>query len=231
MISDYLKIFSNIFTYNELYFLLLSLTTIYLSKNNKIMLLTNILSFILLFYTVVSGNSITSFYIFIFFTQSTNICYITHSYFQRIILFITFLSPFFFMAPFIFISNHSYGPRNYITTSIFFIFLVCWYFSKAYTLHFSQIIKACFHKLIILSALISVCFIFSVFFPIGQTKRAQMQIISTTDFNATSKIVLPAFPHAEYLWHPLPSTEERIDYFKRFYGIPENVIIYFQVRN
>ena len=63
---------------------------------------------------------------------------------------------------------------------------------------------------------------------IGRVSRERYAVIDSIK-NETDGIVIdmPSYPFAQYLWYPDPIDESRMEYYKEFYGIPDNVELEF----
>jgi len=73
------------------------------------------------------------------------------------------------------------------------------------------------------------CFYGIVYAGIGESKRTRDQIIAGAVREGTDTIVLPAYPYEQYLHASNPEKElYRVEYFKEFYGIAENVTLIFE---
>ncbi|MBQ7345527.1 MAG: hypothetical protein IJW45_05645 [Oscillospiraceae bacterium] len=80
-----------------------------------------------------------------------------------------------------------------------------------------------------LALCLTVCvYLTVVFFQIGQCARQRIQIIEQAKQDGTTQIVLPAYPHREYLWDPDPTNDQRWIYFKEFYGIDPEIEVVIQ---
>ena len=66
-----------------------------------------------------------------------------------------------------------------------------------------------------------------VYNAIGQIKRQRDEIISASVEDGASVIVLPNFPYGSYLHGANPVGEEKMVYFKDFYGIPQESTVIF----
>lgn len=64
-----------------------------------------------------------------------------------------------------------------------------------------------------------------IYYDIGACKSRRDALIAETIKKGADEIVLPAYPHREYLWEPDPTSPERWVFFREFYGIPEDVDI------
>lgn len=64
-----------------------------------------------------------------------------------------------------------------------------------------------------------------IYTDIGSVKRERAMIINEAIRTEATEVVLPGFPHEEYLWWPDPKSDYRRKYFRLFYGLNENVEI------
>lgn len=86
----------------------------------------------------------------------------------------------------------------------------------------SKIIGGC---LIICSMLIISHII--IYAQIGACAKAREKAIDNAIKNKAAYVILPKYPHKDYLWFPDP-VGHRMEYFKEFYGIPEDMDVYFE---
>lgn len=118
------------------------------------------------------------------------------------------------------------GPRTFYTP-LFFISLVILTVSAA-------LISAAPVKLrrvlagLSAAALAALVLRFSVVYgAIGRVKAERQQLISAALDAGADEVVLPRFPYAGYLHGATPVGEEKLMYFKEFYGIPQDVDVLF----
>lgn len=64
-----------------------------------------------------------------------------------------------------------------------------------------------------------------IYYDIGQCKFQREALIAEAVRTEADGIVLPAYPHGEYLWEPDPTSPERWGFFRDFYGIPADMDI------
>lgn len=71
-----------------------------------------------------------------------------------------------------------------------------------------------------------------VYAAVGRCSRERLALIREAREGQTQSIVLPAYPYPEVLWLPDPDVKQlwRENYFRRFYGIPEDVTMSFASR-
>lgn len=118
------------------------------------------------------------------------------------------------------------GVRTFYT-SLFFISLVILAVSSA-------LLSECTAKLrcSLLAGSVAVILALVVHFSIvynaiGQIRRQRDEIISASVEDGASVIVLPNFPYGSYLHGANPVGEEKMVYFKDFYGIPQESTVIF----
>ena len=67
-----------------------------------------------------------------------------------------------------------------------------------------------------------------IYHAVGAAKEERYALIETAVTAGKEEIRLPRYPYQEYLWYPEPTVEERVGYFKAFYGIPQDVTVIFE---
>lgn len=67
-----------------------------------------------------------------------------------------------------------------------------------------------------------------VYAQIGSCKRERDSFIREANSTSCTEIILPVYPFAEYLHEPNPTGDERMEYFREFYGIDPDVQITFK---
>ena len=119
------------------------------------------------------------------------------------------------------------GHRLFFTANIFIILSVVLLFTKLMGFVSNSMWK---QTGIIVACITLVLFVFygKIYSDIGACKRERENVIRQAIETRQEEVVLPAFPHSEYLHHPNPNQEYRIAFFKEFYGIPENMNIIFE---
>lgn len=70
-----------------------------------------------------------------------------------------------------------------------------------------------------------------IYYDIGLCKSNREGIISQAVATGADFICLPQYPHIEYLWCPEPKSEQRLMFFKQFYGIGDSVTVEFVDEN
>lgn len=63
---------------------------------------------------------------------------------------------------------------------------------------------------------------------IGRANRERIQLMEQCKKEKGKELTLPCMPHKAYLWLPEPVDEGRVEYFKEFYGVEQDVEIQFQ---
>lgn len=66
-----------------------------------------------------------------------------------------------------------------------------------------------------------------VYYAIGEAKRERVAYINQEVEAGSGVILIPRYPYTEYIWRPNPINDLRVYYFKEFYGIPQDVSLYF----
>ena len=67
----------------------------------------------------------------------------------------------------------------------------------------------------------------AVYAPIGEVSRQRDRLIDRAREEQADALCLPAYPNEAYLWLPDPVSEERLEYFRAFYQIPEQTRVSF----
>lgn len=119
------------------------------------------------------------------------------------------------------------GHRLFFTANIFIILSVVLLFTRVMEFVPNSIWK---RAGIIVACITLMLFIFygKIYSDIGACKKERDNVICKAIETSQEEIVLPAFPHSEYLHCPNPNVEHRIAFFREFYGIPENINIVFE---
>ena len=66
-----------------------------------------------------------------------------------------------------------------------------------------------------------------IYHEIGEAKRARVEYINQEVEAGSGVILIPRYPHTEFIWRPNPINDLRVWYFKEFYGIPQSTGLYF----
>ena len=67
-----------------------------------------------------------------------------------------------------------------------------------------------------------------IYTAIGTCKAERARLTEEAVAGEQHMVMLPAFPHGDYLWYPEPQNDLRMEYFREFYGIPENTTVLFE---
>lgn len=148
-------------------------------------------------------------------------------------LFLWLLTPF---VIFPMVAINTVGLRSYFTTTCFLITFFCIILNSALSsesIHntLSNITKRHIKELKLVSFLLLffICiFRGNAYYEIGQTNNERYALIKNVIAHNENELYLKNYPHEEYLWYPNPSNEQRLIYFRKFYGIPKNVEIHFK---
>ena len=140
-------------------------------------------------------------------------------------LYAVWIAPFLIMAPMVIINT--VGPRSYYTTYVFLIL-------------FCQILIGTILRdiprggqRIIQIGILLLLFGFGkaiadIYYPIGIVNRQRFELIQKVKNEQGDSLRLPAFPNKEYLWISDPTNEQRKEYYRAFYGIPEGITLDFE---
>ena len=66
-----------------------------------------------------------------------------------------------------------------------------------------------------------------IYYDIGIAKRERVAYIQQEVEAGSDVILVPQYPHTEFIWRPNPLYDLRFYYFKEFYGIPQSTQLYF----
>lgn len=113
------------------------------------------------------------------------------------------------------------GPRLFFTANLFSILFVVLLAEELPAV--PAVMYRAGAALCVCAAVILVLGHGKIYYEIGRCK-AQWNGIMEQSAQA-EQIVLPDFPHLEYLWHPDPNEEGRTEFFKEFYGLPKDADI------
>lgn len=144
---------------------------------------------------------------------------------KRIQLFFFWLSAPITVAPLIFISE--YGQRLFFFSNtlqmVFLGLMICDCLQNGNTKSVTQLLTY-----FTLVAAILMCHYVKIYSDIGSCMRQRGVIIQTAQQEDMREIVLPIYPHLEYLHYPDPTGESWEVAFKQFYGIDDSVIVRFE---
>ena len=66
-----------------------------------------------------------------------------------------------------------------------------------------------------------------IYYEIGIAKRERVAYIQQEVEAGSQVMLIPQYPHTEFIWRPNPLYDLRFYYFKEFYGIPQSTLLYF----
>jgi hypothetical protein len=66
-----------------------------------------------------------------------------------------------------------------------------------------------------------------IYYEIGIAKRERVAYIQQEVEAGAGVILVPRYPHTEFIWRPNPLYDLRYYYFREFYGIPQSTQLYF----
>lgn len=67
-----------------------------------------------------------------------------------------------------------------------------------------------------------------IYAAIGNETRTRKTQIESAIANGDNYIYFEEYPYKEYLWNPDPQESERVEWYKEFYKIPEDINIDFE---
>ena len=140
-------------------------------------------------------------------------------------LIVLWLSPFLIIAPLLAVNTA--GSRSFYSAYI------CLIAFGATVLAFllSGVKKNSANVILVITAVISlaVCINWIVIYAaIGNETRTRKTQIESAIANGDNYIYFEEYPYKEYLWNPDPQESERVEWYKEFYKIPEDINIDFE---
>ncbi len=140
-------------------------------------------------------------------------------------LLIVWLAPVLIIAPMA--AVNTVGPRTYFTSNCCYILFALMLFAPLW----ETINKPA--RIISAGALILCIFIcgahyIRVYREIGETNRKRLIIMEEAKNGKVETCRIIRFTNENYLWYPTPNTEERVQYFREFYEIPDGVTLIFE---
>ena len=140
-------------------------------------------------------------------------------------LLVFWVSPLFIVAPMA--TVNTYGFRTYFNTNCCYIL-----FAMILSAPLCTVLRKSLHSavVVIISLGLFACGIhyIHIYHEIGKANRERFAIMEDAKNGKTDACHFVAFPNETYLWFPFPNSEERLQYFREFYEIPENVVILFK---
>lgn len=140
------------------------------------------------------------------------------------ILFVWMITPFVILP--LVVTNEN-GPRLFFTTNILFVLCVALLTKEVYKLLPKRIcifgISGCIAALALL-----MLFHGKIYYEIGQCKVQRDAIIREAVITEPDYIYFAEYPNSDYLWLPDPGKAHRVEFFKEFYGIPDNTKMIFE---
>ena len=119
------------------------------------------------------------------------------------------------------------GPRLFFTSNVLLIFVAAMLFAKVANF-MPQSILGFLQIGILITAVCLYIHCGKIYYDIGFCKSKRETIISQAIATDADYISLPQFPHGEYLWNPNPTNEQRMIFFKQFYGIAQSMTVEFE---
>ena len=119
------------------------------------------------------------------------------------------------------------GSRLYFNSNLFLILIALILLGYAMP-GFASAFSVRVERAIAVTAVVLLIFHGFIYAQIGSCKQARNTKIAETLANEHAEVILPAFPFTDYLHKPDPSNDDRVDYFKEFYGIPQHINVIFE---
>lgn len=119
------------------------------------------------------------------------------------------------------------GPRLFLTTDVLLILFSLMLLDTIKD-HIPKKIRQLGTIFIMVLAITLSCFYVNIYREIRICTDQRNAIIKRAVENDDSTIVLPNYPHSDFLWIPNPANDLRVGFFKEFYNIPQDVTIIFE---
>lgn len=124
------------------------------------------------------------------------------------------------------IVTNELGPRLFFSSNTFLILFAAMLFVKIVA-HIPKNVWNCV-KVCALAALVClVVYWGKVYYELGACKAERDALIAQAIATDADQVSLPRYPHAKYLWIPDPLNEKRMNFFKEFYGLAQDVVVDF----
>jgi len=119
------------------------------------------------------------------------------------------------------------GPRAFFTSNMFLILfaLTVWTEVLSQAKSIKMFIPTAASAVIAFSLF---SYVGHVYYAIGAMNAERYRIIAEATETDSKEIVMPGFPHQEYVWRPYPEGAVPLKEFKEFYGIPDSVAVNFE---
>ena len=161
----------------------------------------------------------------IFLLMTVEICLVfRHDRAQKNRLLFTWLSVAGVMLPLLVTSEH--GPRMFFTSNALLILFALQLLGLALETANKKTLAVSLTAALVVTVLLSGYF-GKVYYEIGEAKRERVEYIAQEVEAGSGVILIPQYPHTEFIWRPNPVNDLRVRYFKEFYGIPMETSLYF----
>ena len=120
-----------------------------------------------------------------------------------------------------------YGPRMFFTSNIFLILFALFLLESVLETAPKKTVwwgLGC--SLVILGLLLGGYG--KVYYEIGQAKDLRNATVAQAVADGSSALIIPKYPHTEYIWRPNPVNTLREGYFREFHGLPADTYLYFE---
>lgn len=119
------------------------------------------------------------------------------------------------------------GARLFFTSNVFLIMFAAMLFVKV-----ADDIPAPAVKLVhVCIPVAMVCMLMywgKIYHDIGACKSERDAAISHAIATDADQVSLPRYPHGQYMWIPDPLNKKRLDFFREFYGLAQDVVVKFE---
>lgn len=160
-----------------------------------------------------------------FLLMTVEICLVfRHDRAQKNRLLFTWLSVAGVMLPLLVTSEH--GPRMFFTSNALLILFALQLLGLALETDNKKTLAVSLTAALVVTVLLSGYF-GKVYYEIGEAKRERVEYIAQEVEAGSGVILVPQYPHTEFIWRPNPVNDLRVRYFKEFYGIPMETSLYF----
>lgn len=116
------------------------------------------------------------------------------------------------------------GERLFFTSNVFFVFFAAVLLRELTDQHCLRKGKA----VLLVGSLLLMCFYGYIYHGIGVCKRERDARMEQAARENAASVILPQYPHENYVWAPNPVGEKREGFFRTFYHLPEDIEIQIQ---
>lgn len=136
------------------------------------------------------------------------------------------ISPVLVLLPLSAVESYDYGSRNFTTSNTFLVLFILTLLTEILKDFTKSNLKIIIADLLVVLAILSVHYVY-IYRSIGSDNAQHLNLIQDAVETGKTEITIPKFSHDEYLWEANPNSPWRYEYYKTFFGIPENVTVIF----